>query len=174
MRQALGILAVLAGLSSPLHAQSATPVEVACAKGAGVYKSICGQVKKAVKKNPLFKPGKNGPRYAVIIAAETGQIAGGDVDMSVAYAAVTNDPLSQNFPYHILALPVVFSPSESSAVATAVIDGGLVAAAVIFESFADQINSYGAPAMLFDEANMQDLEKRVRSEIDRVIREETR
>ena len=174
MRQTLLMFAMLAGLSSPLYSQSATPVEVACVKGAGTYKAICGQVKKAVKQNPLFKPSKKGNRYAVVLYARTGEIANGDIVMSVAYGAALSDQLSQRFPYNIITLPLVFSPAESAAVAAGVIDGGLVAAAVIFEAFADQINSYGASTMQFDEATITEVEKQVKSEIDRIVREETR
>jgi predicted aspartyl protease len=93
--------------------------------------------------------------------------------MSVAYGAILSDPLSQLFPYNIVTIPLVFSPSESSAVATGIIDGGLVAAAIIFEAVVNEINSYGASTRQLDEATVEEIQTKVKSEIDRIVKDQT-
>jgi hypothetical protein len=173
VKKALAVLAVLAGFGGPLYAQSELPVQVFCAKGAGIYKPICNQVKQAVKTSPLYKPAKNGSRYVVILWAETGDIANGDIAMSATFGAITGDTLSQIFPYHILTGPLVFPPSDSAAVAQAVVDGGLTIAVIAFEGVVGEINSYGASTRQLDEATVEDLQLKMRSEIERVMKEQT-
>jgi hypothetical protein len=173
MKKALTVLAVLAGFGGPLYAQSELPVQVFCAKGAGIYKPICNQVKQAVKRSPLYKPAKNGSRYVVLLWAETGNIANGDISMSATFGAVTSDTLSQTFPYHILSGPLVFPPSESAAVAQAVVDGGLTIAVIAFETVVGEVNSYGASVTQLDEDTVEELQLRMRSEIERVMKEQT-
>ena len=172
MKKTLAVLAVLAGFGGPLYAQE-LPVQVFCAKGAGIYKPICNQVKQAVKRSPLYKPAKNGSRYVVILWAETGDIANGDIAMSATFGAVTSDTLSQTFPYHILSGPLVFPPSDSAAVAQAIVDGGLLVAVTVFEAVVGEINSYGASARQLDDATLEELQSKMKSEINRVWKEQT-
>ncbi|MGH9459837.1 MAG: hypothetical protein ACRD1X_01360 [Vicinamibacteria bacterium] len=172
MKKALAVLAVLAGFGGPLYAQE-LPVEVFCAKGAGIYKPICNQVKQAVKRSPLYKPAKNGSRYVVILWAETGNIANGDIAMSATFGAVTSDTLSQTFPYHILSVPLVFPPSDSAAVAQSIVDGGLLVAVITFEAVVGEINSYGASTRQLDEATLEELQSKLKSEISRIWKEQT-
>lgn len=173
MKKALLVLAVLVGFSVPLQAQTALPVEVICTKGAGTYKPICGHVKQAVKKSPLFKKAKRGNRYVVSLFAETGEIGGGDIDMSITYAAAISDPLSQVFPYHIASIPFVFSPSESRALGVGIVDGGLLIAVLIFSAVVDEINSYGILERQLSEATVDDIQKEMKLEMERILEEQT-
>ena len=181
MKKALAILAVLVGFSGPVYAQSKSPVEVVCVKGQGTYKALCGQVKKAVNQSAFFRKTKNGSRYVIALYAKTCQTANpfgeqgcnsGDAAVSVEFGAALNDPLSQVFPYGIATIPWVFSPADSSAFATAIVDGGLLAAALVFDAVVGEINSYGASARQLDEATLEELQRTMKLEIQRVMKEQ--
>jgi len=172
MKKALLVLAVLVGFSASLQAQE-LPVQVLCFKGSGSYKPICNQVKKAVNGSSQFRQARSGNRYVVILGALTGNIQGGDVDMSVMFGAVLSDPLSQVFPYQIVTIPLVFSPSESSIVAEGLISVFLPIAVAAFSAVVDDINSSGPSGRELSEATVDDILEKMQFEMDRLLKEQT-
>jgi O-acetyl-ADP-ribose deacetylase (regulator of RNase III) len=69
-------------------------------------------------------------------------------------------------------IPWVFSPPDTSALAVGIVEGGLVAAALIFEAVVNDINSYGTLGGQFDEAIAEEIQRRMELEIDRVMKEQ--
>jgi len=181
MKKTLAILALLAGFSGPVYAQTKTPVQVVCVRGQGTYKALCGQVKKAVNQSAIFKKGNKGTRYTITLFAKNCQTSNpvgeqgcnpGDAVTSVAFGAALSDQLSQVFPYAIATIPWAFTPSQSQALAVGIVDGGLLAAAIIFEAVVGEINSYGASARQLDEASVEDFQRTIKLEIERVMKEQ--
>lgn len=182
MKKTLAILALLAGFSGPVYAQTKTPVQVVCVRGQGTYKALCGQVKKAVNQSTVFKKANKGNRYTISLYAKNCQNSNpsgeegcnpGDAVTSVEFGAALSDQLSQVFPYAIATIPWVFNPSQSQALAVGIVDGGLLAAAIIFEAVVGEINSYGASTRQLDEATVENLQRTMKLEIERVMKEQS-
>ena len=172
VKRVLPILLVLAGFSVPVQAQGTLPVQVVCTKLQGFYKPICNHVKKAVNASSQFRQAKNGNRYVVILVAQTGEIDGGLVDMSIVVGAILSDPLTNQFPYHIVSVPWVFAPSESRALGAAIVSGGLPVAVDVFSDVVDEINSYGTSGTELEFAG-DDILEEVKLEMHKFLKEQT-
>ena len=172
-KRVLPLLVVLAGFSVPAQAQGPLPVHVHCVKGQGTYKPICSDVKQALKRSPLFKPAKNGSRYYVHLFAETGEIDGGLVSMSITYGAHLGDPLSQVFPHMISSFPWVLDPSDSRLLGEVIVSTGLPFAIGLFTDVVDEINSYGTLGRELSEATGDDISEKMKFEMDKILKEQT-
>jgi hypothetical protein len=174
----LATVAVLAGLSVPVQAQRALPVQVVCIKGTGdpyhtYYKPICGAVKKAVNKSSEYKQAKKGNRYVLILDAWSGEVASGDVIMSITVGAKISDPLSKMFPYLVASIPHSFMPSELSVTAAAIVNGALPVATDFFSDYVDEINSFAYLQQEFGEDIHDDIATKMKLAMEEFEKQNT-
>ena len=173
VKRVLPALLLLAGFAVPLQAQGTLPVQIVCVKGAGTFKPLCSDTKKAVNSNPQFRQARNGARYVVILFAQKGKIDGGRISAAIAIGAILSDPLSQQFPYSFGAFPFVFAPDESRFVGPAIVDGALPVFVDAFSDLTDEINSFGPLGREFGETTEDGILEEMRLEMLKILKEQT-
>ena len=166
------LFVLVVGFNAPLAAQGTLPVEVLCVKGAGTFKPLCNDTKKAINASSSFRQARNGSRYVLTIYAQKNQVGDGRIIAAIAFSGALSDRLSQVFPYSAGGIPWILEPNESRILGIAIVEGGLPVFVDAFSAMTNEINLFGSPRRTLAEVQDQ-LSDEIQFQIEKVLKEKS-